>query len=309
MPLVHLDYIYRTQLEMKLANPQRLLGVSLLTAFALIGSASARDWHVSNRYGNDSNAGWNNSKLKNIATAIGRAKPGDRVLVHNNGWNYGKGSDGFAINLHGGKRNIRVVGASGKPNIRGRVNIQNDNKIENLDISTGGDRNYAVFMNGGWNPSVIRCSVHDCDGGGIGTRYGNNFTINNNSVWNTGKNSGFDKNSAHSGISVYQPTGSKGGYVNVRWNTSNGNKRKRGSFDGNGIIIDDFNNRQSGGRGGWYSGNVTVNGNTTKWNAGYGIRVFDSRASIINRKKYFSWGNTVSNNGDGNNKWADVGGK
>lgn len=286
----------------------RSLGLALVATVVALPFASAKDWHVSNRFGNDRNAGTEAKKFKTIAKGIGRAGQGDRVIVHNNGWNYGKGGDGFAINLHGGKRNVRVLGR-GKPNIRGRVNVQNDNKLENLDISTGGDRNYAVFLNGGWGPQVINCSVHDGDGGGIGTRYGNNFTIRGCFVWNTGKNSGRDKNSAHSGISVYQPTGSKGGFVKIQNCSSNGNKRKRGSFDGNGIIIDDFNNRQSGGRGGWYSGTVTVNGNTCRWNAGYGIRVFDSNASVVKRKKYFSWNNTVNNNGDGNNRWADIGGK
>jgi hypothetical protein len=143
---------------------------------------------------------------------------------------------------------------------------------------------------------VRNCKVHDFPAAGIGMRYADYVTIENNLVYN---NSWFTMY-ATSGISVLGPspidnvTTYK---IIIRNNISYGNKTqifwRRSQFgvdvlsDGNGIIVDANNGRQGTSS---YPGRTLVANNVSYNNGGSGIHAYQvDRVDIIN--------NTAFNNG------------
>ena len=146
--------------------------------------------------------------------------------------------------------------------------------------------------------------VRDSFGGGIAFNQSDSILIEGNT---TSGNAFFDPD-AHSGISVYQPQrreDAEGEYgVIIRNNLSYENFNMVGNqnccngrpTDGNGIVLDDFQNSQDGGNGIDYDRRTLVENNITHSNGGNGIHVF--RSHEIDIRNNTSVGNVINlNNG------------
>jgi hypothetical protein len=139
---------------------------------------------------------------------------------------------------------------------------------------------------------IARNTVHDCGGGGIGASQADYITIEDNLVYNNCWYTVFGA----SGISFYQFWNSNNipGYHNaIRRNRCYNNRNlvpwiaQCQITDGNGIIIDDFRNRQNGSRLGIYRGRTLVENNICWYNGGTGIHAFQSdHVDIINNTAY-----------------------
>jgi parallel beta-helix repeat protein len=134
--------------------------------------------------------------------------------------------------------------------------------------------------------------VHDCGGGGIGASHADYITVDGNTVYNTSWYTVFGT----SGIAFYQFWNADNGrgYHNViSGNKCYNNKslvpwRKNCELsDGNGIIIDDFRNRQNGSKLGAYRARTLIQNNVSWFNGGTGIHTFQSdHVDIINNTAY-----------------------
>jgi hypothetical protein len=139
---------------------------------------------------------------------------------------------------------------------------------------------------------VAKNVVHDCGGGGIGASQCDYITIEENTVYNTSWYSIFGT----SAIALYQfwNYNKDEGYHNViRKNKCYNNKsmvpwiKMCKIYDGNGIIIDDFENKQNGSKLGEYKGRTLVENNICWFNGGTGIHAFQSgHVDIINNTAY-----------------------
>jgi hypothetical protein len=139
---------------------------------------------------------------------------------------------------------------------------------------------------------IAKNTVHDCGGGGIGATQADYVTIEDNLVYNNCWYTLFGA----SGISFYQFWNFDGarGYHNViRRNRCYNNKNlvpwiaQCQITDGNGIIIDDFRNRQNGSKLGVYRGRTLIENNICWFNGGTGIHAFQSdHVDIINNTAY-----------------------
>ncbi|WP_345953256.1 right-handed parallel beta-helix repeat-containing protein [Mucilaginibacter sp. PAMB04168] len=135
-------------------------------------------------------------------------------------------------------------------------------------------------------------TVHDCGGGGIGAIQADYIIVEGNTVYNTSWYTVFGT----SGIAFYQFWNSDraGGYHNIiRRNKCYNNKslvpwmKNCQISDGNGIIIDDFRNKQNGSRLGNYQGRTLIENNISWFNGGTGIHTFQSdHIDIINNTAY-----------------------
>jgi parallel beta-helix repeat protein len=151
---------------------------------------------------------------------------------------------------------------------------------------------------------------------GIGSASADYLTIENNVVYENG----FYNPYGTSGISLYQqynqdtpPAGQEGTIVKniIRGNISYGNANKFGTVitadepcdqtpgitDGNGIIIDDFQNTQrSGYQTTKYLGRTLIENNVLYGNGGRGINVFSSNyVDVVNNTAYQNGQSTESN--------------
>jgi len=152
-----------------------------------------------------------------------------------------------------------------------------NNKGTGLEAWTS---NHVVFQNN---------YVHDCGCGGISFREGDYVTIQTNVVRDNAKISNFNC----SGISIYQPNqknNNAGFHIIIRRNVAFENECDvpfnvgAGNFnqptDGNGIILDDFNNTQ-GSSYPPYKAKTLIENNLAFNNGGAGIKVFETDNATI----------------------------
>ncbi|HVF98175.1 MAG TPA: choice-of-anchor Q domain-containing protein [Flavisolibacter sp.] len=143
--------------------------------------------------------------------------------------------------------------------------------------------------------TVRNCEVWECCGLGIGGTKPDYITIESNKVYGNAWYSRYGT----SGISLLHLTdydGNTSTYRNIiRNNIVYDNEMKvpwyngscRGFTDGNGIIIDDANNGQSGGSGIRYAGKTLVENNIVYSNGGRGIHVFvTDNVTVLNNTAY-----------------------
>lgn len=145
--------------------------------------------------------------------------------------------------------------------------------------------------------------IHDCGGGGIGVSHADYITIEENIVYNTSWYTLFGT----SGISFYQfwNYDRASGYHNfIRRNKCYNNKalvpwiKMCKIYDGNGIIIDDFRNKQNGSKLKEYQGRTLIENNICWFNGGTGIHTFQSdHIDIINNTAYCNSRNKEFNPG------------
>jgi hypothetical protein len=160
---------------------------------------------------------------------------------------------------------------------------------------------------------IAKNRVHDCGGGGIGISHADYIIVEDNLVYNTSWYTVFGT----SGISFYQfwNYDNVAGYHNfIRRNKCYNNKslvpwiKMCKIYDGNGIIVDDFRNRQNGSKLRPYNSRTLIANNICWFNGGTGIHTFQSdHIDIINntaygnsRSKDFNPGQILSGAGDDN---------
>ena len=146
---------------------------------------------------------------------------------------------------------------------------------------------------------VFRANVvHDCPGSGIGTSYADYVTIQNNIVYHTSWWSKWGT----SGISIYESHNIDDNmdYRNfVLGNIVYDNRQNLPAYnktvitDGNGIIIDDLENAQSGNPS--YTGRTLVQNNVSYHNGGRGIHVYHSdHVDVVNNTTFQNGGGELS---------------
>ncbi len=139
---------------------------------------------------------------------------------------------------------------------------------------------------------ISRNTVHDCGGGGLSANQADYIVFEDNIVYNTSWYTVLGS----SGISFYQfwNFDDAPGYHNViRRNKCYNNKSLVPWYyickisDGNGIIIDDFRNKQNGSKLGPYKGRTLIENNICWYNGGTGIHSFQSdHVDIFNNTAY-----------------------
>lgn len=178
-----------------------------------------------------------------------------------------------AVNRHGPK--VRGSGDYGVQILAAGVTV------DGLDVQAGSGSGWPphgiVAERGVHHVTIINNRVHDCPGSGISCAYDDYYHIEGNECFNNAAGGWL------SGISIYQPKAraedaawiaAKGARIVVRGNHSHHNLTKAGEHtDGNGIIIDDFQNLQNGSTAGNYVQPTLVEGNLVHDNGGKGIQV------------------------------------
>ncbi|MGJ5642350.1 T9SS type A sorting domain-containing protein [Formosa sp. S-31] len=141
---------------------------------------------------------------------------------------------------------------------------------------------------------ITNNEVFDCPGGGIGANRSDYITIKNNKVYDNCRYNVY----GNSGISLYQnwnyDSNSTTHRMIIENNYLRGNKGLVpvtfwgcAYLDGNGIIIDDSRNTQSGSTLGAYTGKTLIRNNVVIGNGGAGIHIFESdNIDIINNSTY-----------------------
>ncbi len=134
--------------------------------------------------------------------------------------------------------------------------------------------------------------IHDCSGAGIGVSQCDYITVARNFVYNTSWYTIFGT----SGIDFYQFWNSDNapGYHNIISGNKCYNNRSLVPGikacqidDGNGIIVDDFRNKQNGSKLGDYRNRTLIENNVCWYNGGTGIHTFQSdHIDIINNTAY-----------------------
>jgi hypothetical protein len=202
--------------------------------------------------------------------------------------------------------------------------------FEGFDVQAGGNGHgiEATFIDG--NPAnngphhikIINNVSHQNAGSGIGVAYGDFYTIERNVCYGNCATNPYQG----SGISIYSARsvpGSSEPFRNfVRGNVCFDNMEidlpgdpEPPHSDGNGIIIDDLTNSQSGHPAGIYPFRTLVENNVCYRNGGRGVHVFlSNNVTVLNNTSYHNnrdhlnpgtWRGELSNVGSSNTVWAN----
>jgi hypothetical protein len=211
------------------------------------------------------------------------------------------------------------------------VNITSSYVVfEGFDVQAGGTGHgiEATFIdgnsanNGPHHIKIIDNISHHNAGSGIGVAYGDFYTIERNVCYGNCASNPYQG----SGISIYAPrsvAGSSEPFRNfVRGNLCFDNMEIRlpgdpepSHSDGNGIIIDDFANSQSGHPAGIYPFKTLVENNVSYGNGGRGVHIFlSNNVVVLNNTSYHNnrdslnpgtWRGELSNVGSSDTVWAN----
>ena len=242
--------------------------------------------------------------------ALNQLIPGDSLLV----------ADGVyaennlrVLNVRGSEDAVTVIksinpwGAKIEGDIRYNINLQVENSahivVEGFEIYSTGRSNETNLSSGLqiFGSDYVRLEnnyVHDCGCGGISGRESDYMTIQRNVARDNAKYSPFNC----SGISIYQPRmldQEEGVHILIKDNVSFENEVRLAfaplgfsrPTDGNGIILDDFNNTQSFSNEPnttpAYVAETVVENNLVFRNGGSGIKTFEvQNVTIRNNTSY-----------------------
>ncbi|WP_420460604.1 sugar-binding protein [Neolewinella sp.] len=248
--------------------------------------------------------------FRTLRYGLSQLIPGDSLLV----------ADGIyaennlrVLNVRGAQDATTVVkainpwGAKIEGNIRYNINLRIENsthvKVEGFEIYSlgrSGDTNSATGLQifGSDYVTLENNYVHDCGCGGISGRESDYLTIQRNVARDNARFSPYNC----SGISIYQPRmldQNEGVHILIKDNVSFENEVRLAfaplgfsvPTDGNGIILDDFNNTQSlGGQENTtppYVAQTVVENNLVFSNGGAGIKTFEvENVTIRNNTSY-----------------------
>ena len=266
-----------------------LSNLSIVAALVILASTtcSADTLHVSP---NGSNAR-SRAQARNRATpwrtlqhAINASAAGDTIVALSGVYNERvrirkSGQRGREIVLRSERREgARLIGDM-------FIRDQSYIEIDGFDVTNAGATGQTKGINFTrcHHVTVRNCRVRDCRGGGIGFDQSDWILCE----WNIVHGNAFFDRNQHSGISVYQPqyrgSDSRQFGVIIRNNTSFNNRNliDNPNFgrptDGNGIVVDDFFNQQSGGNGTPYNRLTVIENNLCFDNGGQGIHCFLSQ--------------------------------
>ncbi|MDJ1493012.1 fibronectin type III domain-containing protein [Cytophagaceae bacterium DM2B3-1] len=258
-------------------------------------SSSATNYYVRTD-GNDSNTGTSNSAsgaFRTITKACAIAQPGDVVNINDGIYVEG---EILANNKNGSKTNVLTIRAINKHKAiiqsvsGGSAIFMNNSKgvvLDGLEVTFQNPANsyyFGILSVDSYYITVKNCFVHDIGSSGIQLNNGEYFVIENNIVRDNAKNTG---NPNGSGISIYHPKYTSG-YVTGEWGIIVRNNicfenictyplpGYETPVDGNGIILDDFENEQGGGQTGGYTHPSLVENNLSFNNGGRGIHIYHS---------------------------------
>jgi hypothetical protein len=150
----------------------------------------------------------------------------------------------------------------------------------------------------------INNKIHDCGGAGIGIVQADYVVIRNNLVYNNAWYTIFGS----SGISLYQNWNSDNNttdFKNIIENNICHHNRLYVPwvyapceiYDGNGIIIDDFNNSQNNSDLGIYSGKTLIQNNVLYMNGGSGAHTYESQHVTIRHNTAYRNSQSVETTG------------
>jgi hypothetical protein len=272
--------------------------------------------------GSDSNPGTQAQPWRNIRTAVGGSKnlqPGDTVIVMPGTYTEQVWfSDGGDATGHVTLRSQVKHSALVRPPTGAYSTIAVQTSYVTIDgLDVVGGSGHAI--DGATSPSlelhhieVLNCVCHDSGGSGIAMAYGEFYRCEGNVVYGNCNTNGFQT----SGLNIYQARNSSGdktttGFRNIiRNNIAYDNRvtlTTSYNTDGNGIIIDDFQNNQLGSTAGNYAYDTLVENNLCFNNGGKGLQVvWSDNVTVRNNTFYrnnvdtnfvpgFGWRSELSN--------------
>jgi parallel beta-helix repeat protein len=192
----------------------------------------------------------------------------------------------------------------------------------NLGLTSNPITNGSGLVGTGHHFQALNNLVHDCGGEGIGTMYKDWYWIVGNTTYNNAHFNGYQM----SGISIYEPRTvsytatsadtSATYHIIVKNNVThdNGEWYVAGAHtDGNGIILDDFRNSQSGMAA--YPYKSLVQGNTAYNNGARGVHLFFTDNTTVDGNIAYNnnldtaingtWRGELSNAFGTNNTWTN----
>ena len=277
--------------------------------------------------GNDSNPGTQAQPWRNIGTAVGGPKnlqPGDTVIVMPGTYTEQVWfSDGGEASGYVALRSQIKHGALVRPpsGTYSTINLQASyTTVDGFDVVGGSGHGIAAEASSTHHIRILNNLCHDSGGSGISCVRGEFYTIDGNICHGNSNTSGFHT----SGISIYQSRGVAGdtttsGFRNIVRNNVCYNNIEISTpgdhTDGNGIIIDDFNNTQGGGEPGGYIYPTLVENNLCYDNGSKGIQVTWSNFVMIRNNTCFhnnkdnlnrgTWRAELSNQMCNDNTWVN----
>jgi parallel beta-helix repeat protein len=300
-----------------------------------------RNWYVS-ATGSDNAGGTSTAtpwKTLQHADDSGLLRAGDCVNVANGTYtvqnstflNHGGNANsptGYVVyrssNLHGAKIVATARGMQDVIDAESDYIIIDGFEIDggNLGLTSSPVTNGSGLIGWGHHFQALNNLIHDCGGEGIGALFKDWYWIIGNTTYNNAHFNGFQM----SGISIYEPRSvsftptsadtSATYHIIVENNVSHDNAESfvAGSHtDGNGIILDDFQNTQSGLAA--YPFKSLVQGNTSYNNGARGIHLFftdnvtvtanSAHNNNLDKALAGTWRGELSNAVGNNNSWTN----
>ena len=259
----------------------------------------ANEYYVSPQ-GSDSNPGTQSEPWQTLQYAVTKTNPGDIVFVEDGVYRgtvimARSGSPGAyitlkAVNKWGAK--IEVDGTGKADGIKAAANYLTIDGFEIYDTTTTfGHEGNGITVYNNHHVNILNNKIHDFGGSGIQAAHFDHVLVENNVVYNNAK---YNPNQS-SGISMFQARAvdnAPGYHVIVRNNRSYGNinlvlsGNPIGTTDGNGILIDDFQNKNDNSYGS-FPHRTLVENNLSYDNGGKGVQVYQSDfVDVFNNTAY-----------------------
>jgi parallel beta-helix repeat protein len=284
---------FKTETDEKMFVRKSGLQRCVITLFLMVGLAVQAGVCQAARYyvGTNGSDGRSRSQAQNRSTpwrnirhAMNQVSGGDEVVVLN-----GTYYENVFINrsgYNGGEITLRAENKRGA-RLFGSISAQDKSyiRIDGFDVtnSSSTGQTKGISFKRCHHITIRSNRVRNCWGGGIGCDQSDWILIE----WNQVHENAFWNPAQHSGISIYQPqyrsSDSRKYAIIIRNNTSfaNWNRVNNPSFgrptDGNGIVVDDFYNSQSGGNGVRYNRQTMIENNLCFNNGGQGIHCFKAQ--------------------------------
>lgn len=251
--------------------------------------------------GDNSNPGTQALPWQTIQFAVDVAIPGDTLLVEDGVYEgpiimtrSGEPEAYIvlrAINKWGAKVEV-IDGEGDQDGIKAAANYLTIDGFELFDSNPGiGRHGNGITVYNNHHVNILNNNIHDFGGSGIQAAHFDHVLIENNVVYNNAKYNPLQT----SGISLYQAVevdDAPGYHVIVRNNRSFGNinlvpTNAGQTFDGNGILVDDFRNTTGQETGITYPHRTLIENNLCYDNGGKGIQVYRSDyVDIFNNTSY-----------------------
>ena len=298
----------RTRLSASIVLPASLVILGCLGTHAAEARPyqCSRSWYVGPK-GSDGAAGTAHAPFRTInrATHEPSLRGGDCINVmpgtYRETVSMPKGGNansarGFVTLQATPRRKAHVIGAAGSTVVRIEASYV---IVDGLDVSGGGTE-HCIEAGFGHNGKAVHHiaaennQVHDCGGSGISMIYGDWYWITGNHSYNNAHSNRWQT----SGISVYEPrrasyraTAEDHAFYHIKIydNTTHDNRETFGCnnchTDGNGIIVDDFQNSQSNGAK--YPFRTLVANNVAYNNGGRGVHINHSDHVTVTGNRTF----------------------